>query len=96
MVPRASLSGGCHERPVSNDKGRTWTIWEGNPIIRHVGRDPKLFWCEQGRHWSIAVYDEDSSGRGIAFYKSTDLKNWVHSRTARTDCKNFLNCIYFS
>jgi len=34
----------------STDKGRSWRIWEGSPIIKHVGRDPKLFWYEKGNH----------------------------------------------
>jgi len=72
----------------SNDKGRTWTYWEGNPIIRHLGRDPKLFWYEPGRHWNIAVYDEKAGSRGIAFYRSTDLKTW--ERTGRID--GFFEC----
>lgn len=95
------LPGFTESIAFSNDRGRTWKIWEGNPIIRHVGRDPKLFWypsssphgnyagtSEKGGHWSIAVYDEDSSGRGIAFYKSTDLKNW--ERTGKLD--GFFEC----
>lgn len=28
----------------SNDKGRTFTEYEGNPIITHDGRDPKPLW----------------------------------------------------
>ena len=95
------LPGFTESIAYSNDRGRTWTIWEGNPIIRHVGRDPKLFWypssspnenhtgtSENGGHWSIAVYDEDSSGRGIAFYRSTDLKHW--ERTGKLD--GFFEC----
>ena len=70
------LPGFTESIAYSQDKGRSWKIWEGNPIIRHVGHDPKLFWYEKDKLWSIAVYDEDKSGRGIAFYKSTDLKNW--------------------
>jgi len=72
----------------SNDRGRTWKYWEGNPIIRHLGRDPKLFWYAPGRHWSIGVYDELGGKRGIAFYMSNDLKKW--QRTSKTD--NFFEC----
>ncbi len=28
----------------SNDNGRTWTEYEGNPVVRHVGRDPRLLY----------------------------------------------------
>lgn len=89
-----NLPGFTESIAYSTDKGRTWTVWEGSPIIRHIGRDPKLFWYEKGKHWSIAVYDEDAvlnqarSNRGIAFYKSTDLKNW--ERTGRLE--GFFEC----
>lgn len=71
---------GCGEcLAYSNDRGRTWTYYEGNPIIRHSGRDPKLVWYEPGKHWVIAVYDESNEvGRNIAFHTSTDLKEWKH------------------
>jgi len=72
----------------SNDRGRTWTCYQGNPIIRHLGRDPKLFWYEAGGHWSIAVYDGLNGVRGIAFYTSSDLKNW--ERTSKID--GFFEC----
>jgi len=69
---------GCGEAlAYSTDRGKTWTYYEGNPVIRHRGRDPKLMWYEPGRHWVIAVYDEDPEhGRNIALYTSKDLKEW--------------------
>ena len=69
---------GCGEAlAYSTDRGKTWTYWSGNPIIRHRGRDPNLTWYEPGKHWVIAVYDEDPKlGRNIAFYISKDLKHW--------------------
>jgi fructan beta-fructosidase len=74
----------------SNDKGRTFTEYEGNPIIKHSGRDPKPLWYPYdkddtplddaakhlGGHWVIAVYD-GHEGANIAFYTSTDLKEWT-------------------
>ena len=75
----------------SNDKGRSFTEYEGNPVIKHRGRDPKPIWYEYpkgekplsdaaaklGGHWVIAVYDEAPEyGRNIALYTSTDLKRW--------------------
>ncbi|MFW6169908.1 MAG: 2,6-beta-D-fructofuranosidase [Planctomycetota bacterium] len=69
---------GCGESlAYSTDRGQTWTYYEGNPIIRHSGRDPKLLWYEPGNHWVIAVFDQDPEvGRNIAIYTSTDLKEW--------------------
>jgi len=69
---------GCGEAlAYSNDRGKTWTYYEGNPVIQHRGRDPKLMWYEPGKHWVIAVYDEDPEvGRNIAIYTSENLKEW--------------------
>jgi len=66
----------------STDKGRTWTYPKSNPLIKHSGRDPKLFWYEPEKKWAIAVYDNGTKGEdgkrvnGIAFYESKDLKEW--------------------
>jgi len=75
----------------SNDRGRTFTWYEGNPVLKHNGRDPKVIWYAYdqrdtpldetakrlGGHWVMAVYDEaPEHGRNIAFYTSTDLKQW--------------------
>jgi len=69
---------GCGEAlAYSTDRGKTWTYYEGNPVITHRGRDPKLMWYAPGEHWVIAVYDEDQKvGRNIALYTSKDLKSW--------------------
>ena len=67
----------------SNDRGRTFTDYEGNPVVKHKGRDPKVIWYESGNHWVMTVYDEIDDSRGIAFYTSTDLKNW--ERESRID-----------
>lgn len=60
----------------SNDRGRTWVEYSGNPVVKHEGRDPKIIWHEPTRKWVMAVYDEFNKGRYIAFYTSTDLKAW--------------------
>ena len=69
---------GCGEAlAYSNDRGKTWKYYEGNPVIRHSGRDPKLMWYEPGKHWVIAVFDQDKEhGRNIALYTSKNLKEW--------------------
>ncbi len=60
----------------SNDRGRTWTEYDGNPVVRHSGRDPKLLWYAPGKTWVMAVYDETGGARDVAFYASADLKKW--------------------
>lgn len=66
----------------SHDKGRTFTEYTNNPVIKHKGRDPKLIWYEPGKHWVIAVfsYQKNNAGeeeKGIAFYSSKNLKDWT-------------------
>jgi len=69
---------GCGEAlAYSTDRGKTFTYYKGNPVIRHSGRDPKLMWYEPGKHWVIAVFDQCKEfGRNIALYTSKDLKEW--------------------
>lgn len=69
---------GCGEAlAYSTNRGKTWRYYQGNPVIRHSGRDPKLVWYEPGNHWVIAVFDQDPDvGRNIAIYTSSDLKEW--------------------
>jgi len=60
----------------SNDRGRTFTDYEGNPVVEHRGRDPKIIRYEPGDHWVMAVYDEHEGKRWIAFHTSKDLRTW--------------------
>ncbi|HEU4751819.1 MAG TPA: GH32 C-terminal domain-containing protein, partial [Armatimonadota bacterium] len=62
----------------SNDRGRTWTEFAGNPVVAHEGRDPRLLWHAPSRRWVMAVYDEQGEKRYIAFYTSPDLKRWQY------------------
>ncbi len=65
----------------STDRGRTWSEFEGNPVVRHAGRDPRLLWHEPTRRWVMAVYHEAEGKQWIAFHSSPDLKTWTyHSR----------------
>ncbi len=62
----------------SNDNGRTWEKYEGNPVLKNPGirdfRDPKVSWHEASQKWVMALAVQDH----IAFYTSPDLKNWTH------------------
>jgi len=73
---------------LSYDNGKTFTEYEGNPILKHQGRDPKVFWYEPGKHWVMVVWDfgrtKLMSTRDTAIinqhviYTSPDLKNWTY------------------
>lgn len=66
----------------SNDRGRTWSRWPGNPVLPlWPDRDPRLFWYAPERKWVIALYVETGSRLGqksIAIYESKDLKEWTY------------------
>jgi fructan beta-fructosidase len=63
----------------SNDKGRTWTLFEGNPVL-DIGiqdfRDPKVLWHEPSQKWVMIVVLADQLK--VSFYNSSDLKTWTH------------------
>lgn len=40
----------------SLDHGRTWKLYDKNPIFDHPERDPKVFWYAPGKHWVMIMY----------------------------------------
>jgi fructan beta-fructosidase len=63
----------------STDNGRTWKEYDKNPVVKHVGRDPKIIWHEKAKHWVMAVYTEAEKKQWIAFHTSPDLKEWKYA-----------------
>jgi sucrose-6-phosphate hydrolase SacC (GH32 family) len=63
----------------SNDRGRTWTQYVGNPVL-DIGerdfRDPKVFWHEPTKRWVMVI--TLCTPRQVQFYASPDLKQWTH------------------
>ena len=60
----------------SNDRGRTWTKYQKNPVIPHIvggNRDPKVFWYAPEKKWVMALYMD---GNDFALFSSPDLKHW--------------------
>ena len=63
----------------SSDRGRTWTVFDGNPVLdigRKDFRDPKVFWHEPQQRWVMVVALPDQ--HRVSFYSSPDLKHWRH------------------
>jgi fructan beta-fructosidase len=63
----------------SNDKGRTWTKYAGNPVIPNTDkikdfRDPKVIWDENSRQWIMVFAAQDH----VKLWGSQDLKSWKH------------------
>lgn len=62
----------------SNDKGRTWQKYAGNPVMPNPGmrdfRDPKIFWHEESRQWMMLL----AAGDHVNLYSSPDLIHWTY------------------
>ena len=62
----------------SNDRGRTWTNYSGNPVIdvnAEDFRDPYVFWYAPQKKWVLVAVLADH--RKAVFFSSTDLKRWT-------------------
>lgn len=62
----------------SLDKGRTWTKYKGNPVVKNPGirdfRDPKVIWHKDTKQWIMSV----ASGQVIKFYASPNCLDWTY------------------
>ena len=59
----------------STDNGKTFTKYEGNPIITSNTpdfRDPHMFWNEDIKKWNMIL----AEGQHMNIYSSDDLKAW--------------------
>lgn len=59
----------------SMDNGKTFTKYEGNPILTSSEkdfRDPKVFWYAPGKHWVMIL----AVGQHMEIYSSVNLKEW--------------------
>jgi fructan beta-fructosidase len=62
---------------VSTDGGRSWTQFDGNPVLdenRIDFRDPKVIWHGPTQRWIMLLALPIE--RQIGFYASTDLRSW--------------------
>lgn len=63
----------------SNDRGRTFQKYSGNPVIdtnekwgtKNL-RDPKIFWHEGSGKWMMVLFEKT----GMSFYNADNLKEW--------------------
>ncbi|GAB2565443.1 glycoside hydrolase family 32 protein [Gracilibacillus alcaliphilus] len=62
----------------SEDKGRTWVKYEGNPVIPNTTikdfRDPKVAWHADSKQWVMVL----ACGDHIQFFGSPNLIDWTH------------------
>jgi fructan beta-fructosidase len=61
----------------SNDRGRTWTKFNDNPVLKNPGtkdfRDPKVFWHSPSKAWIMIL----AVGNHVELYRSTTLTSWT-------------------
>jgi fructan beta-fructosidase len=61
----------------STDKGRTWTKYKGNHVLKNPGitdfRDPKVFWHEESGKWIMVLAVKDR----VNIYSSPNLLAWT-------------------
>jgi sucrose-6-phosphate hydrolase SacC (GH32 family) len=77
----------------SNDRGRTWIKYKGNPVLDQIvggNRDPKAIWCDESSSWLLCLYLD---GDEFALFTSPDLKEWARIQTIRLpnsmECPDF-------
>lgn len=56
----------------SLDHGRTWKLYEKNPLMIRPERDPKVFWYAPGNHWVMMLYGDSQ----YHILTSTNLLSW--------------------
>ncbi len=77
----------------SNDRGRTWTKYEHNPVLAHIvaeNRDPKVVWYAPLKMWIMTLYLDHND---YAIFGSSNLKEWRKlsgfTLPGDTECPNF-------
>ena len=68
----------------SNDRGRTFTDYEHNPVLNHEGAridTPRPFWHQPTARWVAPTYDFFTNQHGelrrcVGFYSSENLTDW--------------------
>jgi sucrose-6-phosphate hydrolase SacC (GH32 family) len=77
IVAAVTLGGTTQCIAYSLDRGRSFTMYDGNPVIGHIvgyNRDPKVIWHGPTRRWIMAFYLDHND---FALFASSDLKKWT-------------------
>lgn len=64
----------------STDNGRTWTKYDGNPILPALARDfrdPKVFWHAESSQWVMII----TAGHEAQIFVSPNLREWTLAST---------------
>jgi len=66
----------------SLDKGRTWKLYDKNPLFEFPERDPKVFWHEPTKRWVMMLY----GNHAYHIFTSPNLLEWTNQKSEITDC----------
>ena len=77
----------------SNDRGRTMTDYEHNPVLTHEGAridTPRPFWYEPTKRWIAPTYDFFTNTKGemrrcVGIYSSKNLTDWSFESRVEQD-----------
>lgn len=73
----------------STDGGATFTELEENPVVEHLGRDPKIIWYRPEQKWVMAVFDNEACAETKASAPSADSPaDFAHCNIAFWESKN--------
>lgn len=88
LIATYTRTGSGEHIALSYDNGLTFEEYEGNPVLEHSGRDPKVFWYEPGQHWVMIVYHtsqtraitdtENVMLHQLSIFNSDDMINWEY------------------
>lgn len=62
----------------SQDKGRTWTKYDKNPVLVQKFRDPKVFWYAPDKKWIMILYGPSDEVRRLSRYGFNGEDNDAH------------------
>ncbi|MDB6078316.1 MAG: sacC, partial [Akkermansiaceae bacterium] len=65
----------------SLDKGRTWKLYDKNPVLERGERDPKVFWHEPTQRWVMVMYGD----KAYHVLTSANLLEWKDEQSAIPD-----------
>jgi len=94
LIATYTRTGSGEHLALSYDDGRTFSEYKGNPVVKHKGRDPQVFWYKPGNHWVMIAYDEShyrkmENGEKVkkyqnAIYTSDNMKDWTYQSGTST------------
>ena len=77
-----------HRICYSLDHGRSWKLYDKNPILDFPERDPKVFWYAPRKHWVMMMYGDGQ----YHIFTSKNLLEWKNEKNPIPDsfeCPDF-------